>query len=224
MLSKNEVKEFLQGQKYDELFRNSTSARKLSGILTSLTYDKKDVIAWRAMEAIGLLSGEIAKTDPEHVRNTVGRLLWMIRDESGGIGWSVPEILGEIVRNNRKLCADIAPIVASFHEELMLRTGVMWAVGRIGAMDEDFNRHAVPIVTRYLDAPDRTCRAYAAWAAGQLNASGAAAVLEKLISDTGQVFFYEKGELVKKRVGEIAKYALAAIKPSGDRVPAHMIK
>jgi len=36
------------------------------------------------MEAIGLGAKEISKTDPAAVRNIVGRLLWMIRDESGG--------------------------------------------------------------------------------------------------------------------------------------------
>ena len=82
-------------------------------------------MSWRAIEAVGLASKEIARTRPELVRNTVGRLLWMIRDESGGIGWSSPEMLGEIVRNNPEQFADIAPIIVSFLDEDMLSAGVL---------------------------------------------------------------------------------------------------
>lgn len=182
-------------------------------MLISLSYDKKDVISWRAMEAIGLITGEIFGTDPDIVRNTVGRLLWMIRDESGGIGWSVPEILGEIVRNNHELSADIAPVIASFHEERMLRAGVMWAIGRIGKVNTETMEYVVPVVISYLDAPDPELRGYAAWAAGELGAAWAVQRLEKIKNDADPVPFYEEGELNEKTVGEIATRALEKLKP-----------
>jgi HEAT repeat protein len=211
MLSKKEVAELLSEKKYDELIRRFSGKRKIFSTLISLSYDKGDVISWRAMEAIGLITGEIAGTDPELVRNTVGRLLWMIRDESGGIGWSAPETLGEIVRNNPELCADIAPIIVSFHEEKMLTAGVMRAVGRVGKTSREMVDYAVPIIISCLKDPDRTVRAHAAWAAGELGVIQAADELEKLGNDTDVIPFYEDGELREKSVGEIAAKALAGL-------------
>ncbi|MEK7331762.1 MAG: DVU0298 family protein, partial [Nitrospirota bacterium] len=96
---KEKIKRLLTEKRFDELIRLSYPESRILSTLISLTYDKKSLMSWRAIEAVGLASKEIARTRPELVRNTVGRLLWMIRDESGGIGWSSPEMLGEIVRN-----------------------------------------------------------------------------------------------------------------------------
>ena len=136
----------------------------------------------------------------------------MMRDESGGIGWGVPEILGEIVRNNPELCADIAPIIVSFHEEKMLNAGVLWAIGRIGKINAEFVDYAVPIIISFLESPELILRGYAAFACGKLSALTAVNELEKLRGDTGLVPFYEEGELNEKSVGEIASEAIKKLK------------
>ena len=208
---KEEIIKRLQGKKYRDLINLPYGRRRTLRLLLSLSYDKKDVISWRAMEAIGVITAEIAKEDPGHVRNTVGRLLWMMRDESGGIGWSVPEILGEVVRNNPELCADIAPIIVSFHEEKMLNAGVLWAIGRIGKINAEFIDYAVPIIISCLESPEMILRGYAAFACGKLSALTAVNELEKLRGDTGLVPFYEEGELKEKCVGEIASEAIETL-------------
>lgn len=210
--AKEEIIKRLKEKRYSDLINLPPGRRRILSLLISLSYDKKDVISWRAMEAIGILTGEIAKDDPGHVRNTAGRLLWMMRDESGGIGWSVPEILGEVVRNNPELCADIAPIIASFHEEKMLNAGVLWAIGRIGKIHAEFIDYAVPIIISFLESPEVILRGYAAFACGKLSALTAVNALEKLKDDTGLVPFYKDGELNKKSVGEIASGAIEKLK------------
>ena len=205
---KKEVISLLEQKKYEEILKVSASVHKIINILISLSYDKKQYIAWRAIEAIGLVSKELAESDTETVRNIVGRLLWMIRDESGGIGWSVPETLGEIVRHNPQLCADIAPIIASFHEEKMLTAGVLWAMGRIGRINNETVGYAIPIVLPYLQSADPTLRGYAAFALGRLGAIGAVSKLEQLRSDNNAVTYYEDGELRQKTVGGFAEEAL----------------
>src|SRR4030066_89673 len=210
--AKEEIIKRLKEERYHELINLPYGRRRTLSLLISLSYDKKDVISWRAMEAIGILTGEIAKDDPGHVRNTVGRLLWMIRDESGGIGWSVPEILGEIVRNNPELCADIAPIIASFHEEKMLNSGVLWAIGRIGKINAEFVDYVTPIIIYCLEAKEDILRGYAALACGKLSALTAVNELEKLKSDTVFVPFYEEGELKERSVGEIASEAFKKLR------------
>jgi hypothetical protein len=208
---KKEVIQHLNEKKFGDIFHLSPSFHKLTNILISLSYDKSKSLSWRAIEALGLLSREIAKTDTEAVRNLSGRLLWMIRDESGGIGWSSPEMLGEIVRNNPVLCADIAPIIVSFHEEAMLTTGVLWAVGRMGKINNETVGYAIPIVLQYLNSPSRTVRGYAAFALGSLGAIGALPRLEVLTRDDSAIDYYEDGELIKKTIGEIATAAISTI-------------
>ncbi len=75
---KKEIKKLL-GENDFEALRNLPRPEKTISILTSLSYDKKSNVSWRAIEAIGLLTQELAKTNPDRVRNIVGRLLWMIR-------------------------------------------------------------------------------------------------------------------------------------------------
>lgn len=209
MRAKKEIRKLLEESRYNELKNLIPDKRKLITLLISLTYDRNDVISWRAMEAIGLITAGVSRENPEFVRNVVNRLLWMIRDESGGIGWSCPEILGEIIKNNPELCEDIATVVASFHDEKMLRPGVMLAIGRIGNIHSYFYDFAAPIVTSYLNDPDPATRAYAAYAGGELDIPGITDALEVLKNDTAPVLFYEGGLLKEKTAGEIAATAIA---------------
>jgi hypothetical protein len=205
---KKEIAALLEKKEFSALVRLSLVDKKIISILISLSYDKNDPTSWRAMEAIGLATKEISGSNPETVRNIAGRLLWMIRDESGGIGWSAPEILGEIVRNTPVLCADIAPIIASFHEEIFLCSGVLWALGRIGKINDETVNYAVPIILSYLKSDDNTLRGYAAWTLGEMGNEASVTELENLKDDTSRIKFYEDGELKDKSVGELASGAI----------------
>jgi hypothetical protein len=209
---KKKIIKLLDTQGYQELASAAPSHYKIVNTLISLSYDKKKLSAWRAIEAIGILTKALADKDPESVRNIVGRVLWMIRDESGGIGWSSPEILGEIVRNNPDLCSDIAPIIVSFHDELMLTAGVMRAIGRIGKIDNEMISYATPVVLTCLDSTDNAIRGNAAYAAGEIAGKEAELKLEGLKNDSNIIDFYEGNILKKKTIGEIAFDALAALK------------
>ncbi|TAL23875.1 MAG: HEAT repeat domain-containing protein [Nitrospirae bacterium] len=208
---KEKLKKLLAEQDYDGLIKLSYREGRILSALISLTYDKKSLIAWRAIEAVGLISREIAKTKPELVRNTVGRLLWMIRDESGGIGWSSPEMLGEIVRNNPEQFADIAPIIVSFLDEDMLSAGVLRAIERIGGKDAELVRHSAPLILPYLRNPDPLLRGLAAWAIGWIGPAETVADLERLQGDGNKIIIYDEGELKEKTVGELAGRAIKEI-------------
>jgi hypothetical protein len=206
--SKKEIVILLEKRDYNALSKHALIDKKVVSSLISLSYDKDNTTSWRAIEAIGLAAKEISKTDPATVRNIVGRLLWMIRDESGGIGWSVPDILGEIVRNNPVLCADIAPIIASSHKEKMLTSGVLWAMGRIGRINIETINYAVPIIISYLRSEDITLRGYAAWALGEMGSEENAVLLEDLRQDTSLMKFYNDGELKEIPVSELVSGAI----------------
>lgn len=214
---KKEISVLLEQKDHDGLYRLYAADKKVFTTLISLSYDKSSDMAWRSIEAIGILSGRVAKVDAETVREMVGRLLWMIRDESGGIGWSSPEILGEIVRNNPDLCADIAPIIASFHEEKMLTPGVLWALGRMGKLSRETVGYVMQIVRLYLSDHSARNRCYAAKAIGALGSVDDVSQLEKLTKDRSAVDIYENGELSRKTVSEIAEEAISIIRKNSSR-------
>ncbi len=209
--SKEKIRKLLEEKKYDELIKLYSGDRRILNLLISLTYDKQSLVCWHAIEAIGKVTKEIAKVNPDLVRNTIGRLLWMIRDESGGIGWSSPEILGEIVRNNSELFQDIAPIIVSFLDEEMLSAGVLWAIGRIGGVSAGLVEDAISVILPYLNNPDQTLRGLAVWALGEIGASENIGEMEKLRNDNNYITFYDEGELTRKTVGDITEEAITKL-------------
>ncbi|TAN42273.1 MAG: hypothetical protein EPN25_03485 [Nitrospirae bacterium] len=163
--------------------------------LVSLSYDKGTLLSWRAIEAVGLLARELGMTNPEKVRTLAQRLLWMLREESGNNPWSVPDMLGEMVRNVPDQLADLAPIIASFHDEEILRCGVLRALVRIGEVRPDLVMDQQPLVREYLAHADPVARAYAVLLAGTIKQE---ALLEPLVTgaegDGPTVTLYEDGE------------------------------
>ncbi|MBI4850109.1 MAG: HEAT repeat domain-containing protein [Nitrospirae bacterium] len=210
--SKNEIISLLDIKAFDVISNFSCNDRKVISKLISLSYEKKSQVSWRAIEAIGLAAKEISKSHPDVVRNIANRLLWMMRDESGGIPWSAPQILGEIVRNNPGLCSDLAPIIASSHDEIMLRSGVIWAMGRIGKINTETVEYAVPIIRSYIYSSDKTLCGYAVWALGEMGATEVIDDLEALRDDNSSIDFYEEGELKQKTVGKLAAEVLKKLK------------
>ena len=210
---KKEIIDVLEKQSFHDLIHLSSSHHKIVNSLISLSYDKKKLLSWRAIEAVGIISKDISETDPDTVRNIAGRLLWMLRDESGGIGWSAPEMLAEIIRNNPVLCADIAPIIVSFHTEVMLTAATLRATGRIGPINNETVGYAIPIILPYLKSADSTVRGNAVYALGELGAVGARILLVRLKNDQARFDFYDCGELREITVAEMVSFALARMGP-----------
>ena len=173
--------------------------------LISLSYDKESVISWRAIEAIGIIAGERAKTEPVLVRNIVQRILWMMREESGNNPWSAPEMLGEIVRNAPEEFTDIAPIIASFHDEEILRRGVLRALARISEVRADLVKESSAVAGLYLGHSDAATRTYALELVRNLMLKEFLATAEELMHDRTVVRMYYHGDFVNISVGKIAE-------------------
>jgi len=195
----------LQGQNYPELLKVAEKEHNIFRILISLSYDKQELPAWRAIEAVGLIAGEKAKTQPELIRNLIQMLLWTMRDESGGIAWSAPEMLGEILRNSPEEFSDIAPIIASFHDEDFLRQGVFRALYRISEKMPNLVLSSSALVGQYLNDKDPVVRAYVLKLAGNLGLKEYIEDVKKLSNDGSVVRIYESGNLSDLVLGQIAE-------------------
>ncbi len=102
-------------------------------VLVRLSYAKDTLVGWRAVIAMGMAARELVRTDQAFLRETCRKLLWSLSDESGGIGWSAPELLGEIVSADPRGFRDLVPLIANVYdrEEATFRPGVVYALRRI---------------------------------------------------------------------------------------------
>ena len=173
-------------------------------LLIGITYDKTDILCWRAIEATGMIAGEIAKTNPDVIRSLAQRLLWMLRDESGNNLSSAPEMLGEIVRNSPGTLADIAPVIASFHDEVLLRQGVLRAIFRIGELRPDLIGVSGEFLEPFMRDEDPAVRAYALLIAGAYSLKATLPVISELKNDSGTATLYSDGVFISESVGQIA--------------------
>ena len=189
--------------------------RRVLSFLTGLTYDPDPLICWRAVEALGRAAGFIAENDAEFVRNHVLRLLWLLNDESGGVGWRAPEAIGEILRAQPDRLSQFWPIVASFLDMMEaedirpFRPGMLWALGRLGQVRPEALRSALPWIIPCLDETDPQTRGMAAWCLGQLGETAPLAERPVLLEDETPVTLYSGGRLVQTSVARLAGQALA---------------
>ncbi|MHC4274837.1 MAG: hypothetical protein ACYSUR_14380, partial [Planctomycetota bacterium] len=78
---KKHLRQLLEEQKSNEISDLAGRKRRVLGALLSLTFDPDPQIVWRAIEAMGLAAGRIARDDPDYVRNHLRRLYWLISEE-----------------------------------------------------------------------------------------------------------------------------------------------
>jgi len=205
---KDRIRGLLESGSYDDVVKIAQKDKGVLRWLVSLSYDKEDVISWKAMESVGLIARAFSGDKVSVIRETTRRMIWSMSDESGGIGWSAAEILGEIIRNNPDEFNDLIPIVWSFREEEMFRPGSVWAMGRIAAVRPDLVSFIVKDLQEIMDDKNPLVRGYAAWVAGILGDTNIAEGIRKLLFDDSQISFYFDGRLLKKTVSEIAKEAI----------------
>jgi len=204
-VQRKEILPLLKEKKYDEIAEIAKkNTRGMFRLLIGISYDKRDVLCWRAIDVTGIIAGEIAKTNPDVVRNLAQRLLWMLRDESGNNPSSAPEMLGEIVRNSPDAFADIAPVIASFHDEVMLRQGVLRAIFRIGEVRPDLIGVSGDFIEAFLRDEDPVVRAYALLIAGAYKLRETLPVISARKDDVDAVTLYRDGDFFSVSVGDIA--------------------
>jgi len=172
--------------------------------LNRLLYHPEDLVRWRAVEAMGLVAQRLAGEEPEAVRNIIRNLLWTINEESGGIGWSSPHCLGEIIYRLPDMFGEFASIIISFVDEQMLRRGVAWAAGRIAQARPGLVREEAPRLMVFLGDPDPVVRGYTLRFLYIIGEKPDFGIYPGLKDDPGVVPLYENGSLRETTVAHLA--------------------
>ena len=188
--------------------------------LFSLLYSGDELLRWRAVTAMGVVVGRLAKTDMESARVVMRRLMWNLNDESGGIGWGSPQAMGEIAAVHAGLATEFANIIVSyinpagnFLEHETLQRGSLWAVGRLAHAHPQLAAPAAAFLPSFFDAADPCLRGTAIWAAGPIINDDMRPIIEARLNDQAVLPLYRQTVLTRPTVAELAAGALATTVP-----------
>ncbi|MCE5312641.1 MAG: HEAT repeat domain-containing protein [Nitrospiraceae bacterium] len=204
---KQMIRDLLLKKDFDAIGSMSRQDKAVIKWLISMSYDKQDELSWRAIEAMGHVSKALCPDSISLIRDIIRRLLWSMGEESGGIGWSAPEMIGEIVANCPGQLEDIPPILWSFRDEHSFRQGVVWGISKIASASPGLAGEFTQELKDMLKDSDPHVRGYAAIALGNM---GSFSALEagSVVNDHELINNYEEGSLLKKSLSAIVSAAI----------------
>ncbi|CAK7003792.1 MAG: hypothetical protein DELT_00143 [Desulfovibrio sp.] len=140
------------------------------------------LLMWRAAIITGRVLARLAQENQEGARIVIRRLIWHLNEDSGNIGWGVPQALGEILAQSPELAAEYGKIALSyvrdtgfadnFIEHAPLRRGAYWAIGRFAPLYPQYRTEGKELLVTGLHDEDAPCRGIAAWGMGNFAAHG----------------------------------------------------
>ncbi len=132
----------------------------------------------KAALALGMTVAGIAEKEPEKARNVVRRYMWHLSEESGNIGWGIPEAFAETLVASPLLAREFHRILITYVIDLgrednfcdhdILRRSCYWACGRFAEARPDLCSGWRPWLLKGLQDSDIICRGMAAWALSRL--------------------------------------------------------
>ena len=219
---KQQIRQVLAGSDREAVIEQVCShrPRRVINALIARFYDADPVIRWRGIAAAGVVGAGLAKTDRESARVIMRRLMWMLNDESGGIGWGAPEAIAQIMAASPDMAAEYAEILCSYIrpdgnrlEHPGLQRGLLWGLGRLAQSEPGRVRHVAADIAAFLDSVDPYHRGFAAWALGNAGYSGDLANLCRLTADRSEIEFFAHWHVQAVSVGELARQAVSKISP-----------
>nr|MBN2276414.1 hypothetical protein [candidate division Zixibacteria bacterium] len=206
-IQKSNVEKILHARDMDIIQSWGQNDTGINRILISTLFSPKELIRWRAIEAIGLVARQLVQTNPEGVRQTLTRLFWMMNEESGNLCWHAPEAIGEILVNVPSLIDEYGLVLSSFVIEEPFERGTRLAIARAARLKKKPFVHVAGQIAETLndDHPEmRAASILALKSLGDLTFSGA---IGSLMDDPAAVMIYNfvNGDLEKKTVGELVR-------------------
>lgn len=168
---------------------------------------------WPAVTAIGILVAARAERNLEGARNVLRRMIWFLNEGSGGIGWGIPEAMGEILARNERLAREFAPLLVSyiqpggnFLEYELFQRGALWGIARLGEVHPELlqSLETARDLRPFLDSPDPYVRGYAAWGLSLVNGMEHLSEAESLLHDEAEIRLYQGQRLRIVRISELA--------------------
>jgi HEAT repeat protein len=205
---KDAARRLVQAFDLDGVERWATGERHAWTTLQPLLFDRDELVRWRAVEAVGRVAGVRAREDVERVRDMLRRTLWLMNDESGGVLWLGPQVVGALLANVPALCGEVLEVLASFLEEDPFRGGTRWALWRVAlTRPAAVAAAAADALAASLRDADPAVRGHAALALAAASGPAATAVLA---DDRAALVVFDPrtGTFIRATVREAASGAL----------------
>ncbi|MDQ7832939.1 MAG: HEAT repeat domain-containing protein [Desulfovibrionaceae bacterium] len=195
-------------------------AAALTGPLLSALLSPVPLVRWRAVAALGRSVARLAEVRLEDGRNVVRRFMWSLNEESGAIGWGVPEAMAETLVHSGPLAVEFSRIYLSYIRDLdkdctfidhaPLRRGVYWGIARLAQVRPELVVPAVPDLLVGLSDCDPESRGCCALALERLAPPATPAMLAALtvlFSDPYRFDLFWDGVLSPTGVSDLAHRA-----------------
>lgn len=223
--AKTRLKKILQGddwrQHLDEIAAQGMS--NVGALFSFLLLEP--LMRHKAAVALGHTVAKIAVEDPEAARNIIRRFMWHMSEESGNIGWGIPEAFAESLSESPVLARTFHKILISYIIDLgfddnycdndMLRRSCYWAIGRFAKARPDLAAGARQWLVKGLGDQDSICRGMAAWALGELPPDMMDAPALRALAVSGDndecEIFDGNNRMLPNTVSGLAKESLAKI-------------
>lgn len=202
-------------------FENSLSelcrlpGRQVVNPIFSFLLHSDQEVRWRSVVAMGVVIEHLARTDIEDARVIIRRLMWSLNDESGGIGWGAPEVLGEVLARSEKLADEYSAILCSYADERGnflehegLQQGLLWAWARLARVRPNVLQQAGALLSKYLESQSPAVRGLGAIAVGLVGVKDAVPRLRQMLQDNSKFLTYIDNHSVQMNVAEAASQAL----------------
>ena len=194
---KARARALLENRDLNGIVRWTEETKSALGTLFSLTFEKDERLRWRAIEATGLAATVVARQSEERVRDFLRRLLWLMNDESGGLGWHAPETIGEVVFHLPSLAGEYTVILTSFLREEPFERGSHFALVRTGPLAPEAIRGSAGVLRESLADSDPAIRAFA-WHALRIAKSEIPGDVEARLKEdkeTISIYSFTKGNM-----------------------------
>lgn len=184
----------------------------------------EEAVRWHAVTAFGFIVAGIAGTNLEEARIVMRRFLWMLNDESGGIGWGIPEAMAEVMLHSRPLANEYLHMLVSytmddgpemfqdgnFLELDRLQAGVLWGLCRVASNypDELDRLNLENNLDVYFQSTNGDVRGLVNRLVGILKLGKFRVLCEKARADQASVRYYLDGAFSDTTVGALAESAL----------------
>ena len=223
---KHEVLELLHGQDLACVLAalRRFPAKDTVNVLFSAICREDSHLRWYAVSCMGEAVARLAEEAMEEARMVMRRFLWSLNDESGGIGWGVPESMAEVMCRHAGMADEYAHMLISYMREdgaelcqdgnyiehPLLQRGLLWGVARLSGCRPRLliDKGAGADIPPYLQAEDAAIRGLAALIAGNLYLTATEGTLRRLEQDEAPLTLYWDGVFQPTTVGALARSAL----------------
>jgi hypothetical protein len=213
---KTQVRELLKEREYDHLVDLCVIDRHAWQEIRFRLYEIDESTRWSAIEATAkLMQRWWQLKQQEKVRDFIRNLFWSMTDESGGVGWSSPQAIAEIIVNIPETLDPYGSMMIAYSiEEQPLMKGSLWGIGRMGKMIAEAVDFFQEKILAVFQSEDTEILGLALWAMGEVGFKPSLSYLENLQERNEPVRIYIDGDFSEKPLGQWAEEAMNKITKS----------